>query len=190
MKFHDHSALEGTHAYLGASQSSWLNYDDEKMARTFKNFLATQRGTELHDLAAKMIRLRVKAPDDNKTFNMYVNDAIGFNLTPEQVLYYSPYCYGTTDAISYDDDRKFLRIHDLKTGLVAKPHVEQLRIYAALFCLEYDVRPGDIGFEFRLYYKDDIIIDKDATTEDIAVIMDKIVRMDKILKDVKGQFSL
>ena len=33
-------------------------------------------------------------------FRNYVNDGVGFKLTPEQILYYSPYCYGTADAIS------------------------------------------------------------------------------------------
>lgn len=188
MKWNDHSALEGTHAYLGASQCSWLNYDDEKMARTYKNFLSTQKGTELHDLAARLISLKVKLPESTKTLNQYVNDAIGFDLRPEQVLYYSPYCYGTTDAIRFDEDTGFLRIHDLKTGVITKPHPEQLRIYAALFCLEYDVRPSEIDMELRLYYKDEILIDNAVTKEEIAHIMDKIMRADKILRDVKGEF--
>ena len=74
--------------------------------------------------------------------------SIGFKLTPEQVLYYSSNCFGTADAISFKD--KFLRIHDLKTGVIPA-HVEQLEIYAALFCLEYKVKPQDIGMELRLY---------------------------------------
>lgn len=36
-----------------------------------------------------------------------------------------------------------LRIHDLKTG-ISPVHMDQLLIYAALFCLEYKIKPGSI----------------------------------------------
>ena len=62
---------------------------------------------------------------------MYVNDAIKFGLKPEQPLYYSRNCFGTTDAIGFDNG--ILRIHDYKSGIVPA-HEEQLFIYGSLFC--------------------------------------------------------
>ena len=59
--------------------------------------------------------------------------------------------------------------------------MEQLEIYAALFCLEYKVKPGDIDIELRIYQNDDILC-HNPTAEDILPIMDKIVHLDKILE--------
>ena len=180
MLFNNHKDLEGSHAFLGASKYHWINYDPEKLAATYKNYLATLKGTELHDFAAKAINLGVKLPKAKKTLNMYVNDAIGYSMTPEQVLYYSPNCFGTADSISFRNN--FLRIHDLKTG-ETPAHIEQLMIYAALFCLEYKVKPGEIKFELRIYQFDDIMI-CNPTAEDILPIMDKIISFDKIISDI------
>ena len=180
MLFNNHKDLEGSHAFLGASKYHWINYDPEKLAATYKNYLATLKGTELHDFAAKAINLGVKLPKAKKTLNMYVNDAIGYSMTPEQVLYYSPNCFGTADSISFRNN--FLRIHDLKTG-ETPAHIEQLMIYAALFCLEYKVKPGEIKFELRIYQFDDIMI-SNPTAEDILPIMDKIISFDKIINDI------
>ena len=183
MNFNNHSNLVGSHAFLGASNYHWINYDDEKVALTYKKFLATLRGTTLHDFAAQCIKLNQKLPRSKKTLNMYVNDAIGYAMTPEQVLYYSDNCYGTTDAISFRDN--FLRIHDLKTG-ETPAHIEQLEVYAALFCLEYHYKPSDIGIELRLYQFDDIFVE--TPTPDIIVpIMDRIVTFDKIIDEIKQQ---
>ena len=60
----------------------------------------------------------------------------------------------------------------------------QLRIYAALFCLEYGIKPGEIGMELRIYQNDEIIYDV-PTAEDIAPIMDRIVVSDKIITKMK-----
>ena len=180
MLFNNHKDLEGSHAFLGASKYHWINYDPEKLAATYKNYLATLKGTELHDFAAKAINLGVKLPKAKKTLNMYVNDAIGYSMTPEQVLYYSPNCFGTADSISFRNN--LLRIHDLKTG-ETPAHIEQLMIYAALFCLEYKVKPGEIKFELRIYQFDDIMI-CNPTAEDILPIMDKIISFDKIINDI------
>lgn len=139
MNFNRHSNLEGQHAFLGASKYHWINYTDDKIADSYVRFLATQKGTVLHAFAAQCILLGQKLPKSQKTLNMYVNDAIGYKMTPEQILYYSPNCFGTTDAICFRNN--FLRIHDLKTGEI-DAHIEQLEVYAALFCLEYH-RPDD-----------------------------------------------
>ena len=181
MIFNAHSNLKGLHAFLGASKYHWINYDEEKLIDLYSNFTAAQKGTMLHDFAAQCITLGQKLPKSRKTLNMYVNDAIGFRMNPEQILFYSDNCFGTADAISFE--RNFLRIHDLKTG-GTPAHMEQLYIYAALFCLEYNVRPANIEMETRLYQSNDILIDN-PTVEVIAPIMDKIITFDKLINKMK-----
>lgn len=183
MNFNKHSLFEGQHAFLGASKYHWINYDDAKLIESYSNYMAAQRGTELHEFAATCIRLKQKLPKSQRTLNMYVNDAIGFGMTPEQVLFYSENCFGTTDAISFN--KNFLRIHDYKSG-VTPAKMEQLMIYAALFCLEYRVKPGEIGMELRLYQSDDILV-ANPTAEDIAPIMDKIITFDKLITKIKSE---
>lgn len=183
MNFNKHSNLEGQHAFLGASKYYWVNYDEAKVAESYSKFLATQKGTVLHAFAAQCIELGQKLPKSRKTLNMYVNDAIGFRMNPEQMLYYSENCFGTADAISFRNN--MLRIHDLKTGVIPA-HMEQLEIYAALFCLEYKFKPGDIDMELRIYQGDDILVHT-PTAEDIAPIMDKIITFDKVIDKIKEQ---
>lgn len=181
MNFVKHSDLTGQHAFLGASKFSWLNYDDDKLVESYERWTAVQRGTILHAFAAQCISLGQKLQRSKKTLNMYVNDAIGFKMTPEQVLYYSENCFGTADAISFRNG--FLRIHDLKTGMVPA-HMEQLMIYAALFCLEYDTKPEEIEMELRIYQFDGIMC-HNPTPEEINPIINKIVSFDKILRKLK-----
>lgn len=183
MDWHNHYDLEGKHAFLSASKYHWINYSEDKLIETYNNYTAAQRGTELHDFAAQCIKLGQKLPKSKKTLNMYVNDAIGYRLTPEQVLCYSENCFGTADAIGFRDN--FLRIHDLKTG-VTPARMEQLEIYAALFCLEYRIKPSTIDMELRLYQSDDILV-HNPTAEDIVPIMDTIVTFDKLLYKIKTE---
>jgi len=183
VNFNKHSNLEGQHAFLGASKYHWINYDEAKLVESYTNYMAAQRGTILHEFAAQCIRLGQKLPKSRKTLNMYVNDAIGFRMTPEQPLYYSENCFGTADAICFRDNT--LRIHDFKSG-VTPARMEQLEIYAALFCLEYKVDPSDIDIELRIYQSDEILHHK-PTAEDISSIMDKIITFDKIINKIKEQ---
>lgn len=181
MNFNKHSELEGKHAFLGASKYHWIRYDDEKIAESYSRLLAVQKGIELHDLAARCIKLGQRLPKSKKTLNMYVNDAIGYKMTPEQILYYSPNCFGTADTISFRDG--LLRIHDLKTG-ATPAHMEQLEIYAALFCLEYRIKPGEISTELRLYQNNEIVY-LNPTVEEIGPIMDKIISFNKIISGLR-----
>lgn len=182
MIFNKHSNLEGQHAFLGASKYHWINYDEEKVAEAYTRALAAQRGTELHAFAAQAIKLRQKLRGTS-TLAMYVNDAIGYRMTAEQILYYSQNCFGTADSIAFN--KGLLRIHDLKTG-VTPAHMEQLIVYAALFCLEYGVKPGEIEYELRLYQSSEIVV-ANPTVEDIAPIMDKIVTFDRIINDIRRE---
>jgi hypothetical protein len=186
MNFNDHSAIKGSHAFLGASKYHWLNYDEEKLADAYSNFLAVQRGTELHAFAADCIRLRQKLQNTKKTINMYVNDAIGYKMTPEQPLCYSENCFGTADAICFSERKHILRIHDFKSGVVPA-HMEQLEIYAALFFLEYDeYKPSDTDIELRIYQSNDILIEN-PDPRYIFEIMNKIVVGDKIIRKMKSE---
>lgn len=181
MNFKKHSDLEGRHAFLSASKYHWINYDEEKLSDTYLKYLATQRGTELHAFACQCIRLGVKLPRTRKTLNMYVNDAIGYKMTPEQPLYYSENCFGTADAISFN--KNLLRIHDLKTG-VSPTSMHQLEIYAALFCLEYRKQPQDIDIELRIYQSGEVYV-HEPPSDDILEIMDKIILFDKRIDEIE-----
>ena len=180
MIFNKHSNLEGLHAPFSASQSHWLRYDDQKVIDVYNNKKAAEMGTKLHDWAKRTIDLGIKQPRSKKTIYAYVNDAIGFNMDTEVVLFYSPRFFGTADAITFRNN--VLRIHDLKTGKTPV-HMEQLMVYAALFCLEYKVRPGEIEMELRIYQNDEVIF-HNPTAEEILPIMDKIVHLNKLLEKI------
>lgn len=181
MNFNPHYDLMGKHAFLSASQYHWINYDEDRLIKAYDSHFAKEMGTRLHEFAKECIELGQKLPASRKTLNAYVNDAIKYKMTPEQILFYSYNCFGTCDAISYR--KGLLRIHDLKTG-VTPTHPEQLMIYAALFCLEYSVKPIDISMELRIYQNDDMNV-FNPTPEEIDAIMAKIVEFDKILNRIR-----
>lgn len=181
MNFNSHSELEGLHAFLSPSNYHWINYDEEKMVSRFNSYKAAQIGTELHELARMAINLGVKLPRTNKTLNLYVNDAIGFKMKTEQILFYSINCFGTTDAISFK--KNLLRIHDLKNG-ETKASINQLLVYDALFCLEYGYKPTDIEIENRIYQFDQFQ-SYVPDPEEILYIMNKIVEHDNKIEALK-----
>ena len=183
--FKKHHNLEGLHAPFSPSQSSWLRYDDEKALEVFMNKQAADRGSKLHHWAKQTIDLGIKQPRSKQTLYAYVNDAIGFQMDTEVVLYYSDYFFGTADAISFKN--RVLRIHDLKTGKTPV-HKEQVYIYAALFCLEYNVDPKEIKMELRIYQNDDIEV-YEPTAEEILTIMGIIIHFNKLLEQHEGGVS-
>lgn len=187
MQWNDHWRLEGQHAYLGASKHHWINYDLAKLRNHFANHLKAKEGDELHALAKILIQKRIKQIRNGRTFNTYVNDAIGFIMVPEKTLMYDEDFFGTPDAISYRD--KILRIHDLKTGRFPG-HMNQLKIYAALFFLEYGklerVKPHDVEIILRIYQNDEII-QEIADPDEIVRIMEwgkEAAREVKAMKEV------
>lgn len=182
MNFNKHLDLEGQHAYLGASKYHWLNYSDDKLVESYTNFMAIEMGTRLHAFAKEAIELGVKLPRNKKTLNMYVNDAIGFRMTPEQPLYYSENCFGTADSIAFS--KNVLRIHDLKTG-VTPASMNQLKIYNALFCLEYSISPNDISMISRIYQLNEIM-EEELDAEEIRDIMNRIIHFDKLIERIKA----
>lgn len=203
MIFNKHSDLAGQHAFLGASKFYWLNYDDDVLLTRYQQQYATTIGTVLHKLASDCIKNNIrlsKSADKHlitlelirndipidyvdvasilETLVPFVNDAIGFKMTSEQVLYYSENCFGTADVISFRNG--VLRIHDYKSGSLPA-HMEQLLIYAALFCLEYKINPRDISeIELRIYQNGEILYHKPGPDE-IIDITKKIVNADNVI---------
>ena len=184
MQFNRHTQLEGLHAVFSPSQSSWLRYSDERAIEVYTTKKASEMGTLLHAWAKETIDLGIKQPRSKKTIYAYVNDAIGFRMSTEVVLFYSPRFFGTADAISFRN--MFLRIHDLKTG--KRPvDMEQLLVYAALFCLEYKIKPQELeGCELRIYQNDDVMIHNPGPDE-IQEVMDVIVHLETVLSKVNEE---
>lgn len=207
MIFNQHSDLEGRHAFLSPSKYSWLNYDQDKLEEAYKRQYTTQIGTLLHDLAHRCIvnKIRLNKSDRHlvllnllengipqglintndilSTLVPFVNDALGFQMDSEVVLYYSDNAFGTTDAIAFKNN--ILRIHDYKSG-ITPVHMDQLYVYAALFCLEYIVKPESIKIELRIYQSGEVIYDE-PDPEVIRAIMNKIVDSDRFLRKHKEE---
>ena len=189
MHFNKHSELKDLHAFLSPSKHHWVNYSEEKLATVFLTNQAAQEGSELHDLAAILIKKGIKQRATRQTFNMHVNDAIGYRMSAEVPLVYSANCFGTTDAISFrkerGHERMVLRVHDLKTG-ITPCSMRQLMIYAALFCLEYNVRPGEIDIMLRIYKEDDIQ-EYIPDVDEIAHIIDRIITFDRQIEELREE---
>lgn len=207
MIFQQHPELRGKHAILTPSQPHWLRYSADQLYQKYESQYSQTIGTSLHALAETLIRNNLKLKKGDKltviahllndgipnnvididrvysNFMTYVNDAVGFKLTPEQILYYSPYCFGTADAISFRNN--FLRIHDYKSG-TTPAKMEQLMVYAALFCLEYNIKPGEIQTELRIYQNNEILY-HEPEADDILPIMDVIVSHSKTLEQIHGE---
>ena len=181
-----YSHLSKSHAFLSPSRYHWINYDNEKLIETFRNHKRAALGTRMHALAAELISLARRQPQTAEAFNAFVNDAIGFGMRPETLLYYSPRCYGTADAITYDNG--VLRIHDLKTGATPVPPgaTKQLLIYAALFCLDYVLDPLDLaGIHLRIYQNEEVI-EFDPEPQELFRVTRRIIDADKILQEVEA----
>ena len=187
MKVQSHPEVEGSHAFLSASSYSWIRYDADQIRKRVRTQMQHVLGTRLHALAAELISMNQKLADTNQTLNMYVNDAIGFRMRPEVVLFATRNAFGTADAIGFrkepNFDKMVLRIHDLKTG-VSKVSVNQLEIYAAFFCIEYDIHPRDITILLRIYQNDDFI-EYEAEPTDIMYIIDQIQTFDRVIEETR-----
>lgn len=179
MIWNPHSELQGQHALLSASKYHWTNYNDEKLARLYSSHSAARRGEALHAYAQMAIKLKQKQPANGKTVCRYVNDAIGFRMDTEVVLFYSLNAFGTCDAISFR--KNLLRIHDLKTG-ITQTSERQLYVYAVYFCLEYGFKPHEIQMELRIYQNDDVRI-YDPDRDELAHIMDRLMTADRIINE-------
>lgn len=200
---HRREVPEGSHAPFSASKYTWIRYTDhEEFRKARRASFAQQVGTALHELAAFCITHRIKVNSsalkvmiplylckarvprwifdvhDDAVDNLmkYINDAIGFGMDSEKVLYASEYFYGTTDAIYFSPDKRILRIHDLKTG-TTPAKLDQLMVYAAFFCLEYgsiyDFKPEDLDIHLRIYQGGEKVTARvnSTTPENLAELM-------------------
>ena len=73
----------------------------------------------------------------------------------------------------------------MKTGIIPA-HIEQLEIYASLFCLEYKLLPVNIDIELRIYQNNEVIYHIPESDE-IIPIMDKIKTFDRIIQEIKRE---
>ena len=203
-----HPELVGKHALFGASKHSWLNYDDEKLVAAYYNSFAAPIGTAVHEFAREYISKRVPLTDDQGSKNSlfihliksnipanvisldklfynlmpYVNDAIGYKMTPEALVYYSDISYGWVDTIAYS--RNLLRIHDLKTG-DGPVSMDQLMIYAAEFYLEHkrEANLSKSRTELRIYKNQEVVVHTPSNHE-IAAVMDKIIHANTVVDKI------
>lgn len=210
MNWNDHSDLSGKHSILAPSGVSWVEYlddDFDAIGRMCKSLYSQQIGTKLHEYAYWRIKEGKKLHKSDKdtlyvelrrsyipryiidldsiyeAYMTYVNDAIGFGMTPEVPLVYDPkICFGTADTIAFRKDA--LRIHDYKSG--KNPgNMKQLETYAALFCLEYTHNPSDISIELRIYQQDNMVI-ANPEPELIQSRMDKIVNLTNSIQMIQS----
>lgn len=210
MNFNDHSNLRNKHAPFSPSSYYWLQDTEEEAIKRYCTSFASTVGTILHELASEYIeygykmtkfdkkqipmRLLVngippmvvdRLPIDDIFENLmnYINDAVGFHMSPEVLLYYSDNVFGTTDAICFDERERMLRIHDLKNG-TQPAKIDQLMIYDALFCLEYGhilkFRPEDIKSELRIYQGGEIVY-CEPNADDVIMVMEQIKRIDSAM---------
>lgn len=186
-EFNRYPDLEGKHAFLSASKYHWIRYTPEKLLEKWDNHMTAAHGTRLHAFAKECILLGQKLPNTNQTLNLYVNDCIGHRMIPEQMLFVSPNAFGTADAIKFEvleNGTKVLRIFDLKNG-VTIASIDQLLVYAAFFCLEYNkIKPLSIEYDLRIYQNDEILY-AEVDPSDVAIIMDRIKEFDKLIEQAK-----
>jgi hypothetical protein len=181
VQFNSHYNLKDRHSFLSPSNYHWIRYTDEKLEERIITAEAAARGIKLHKLAHDLISLGVKLPHTKKSFNLYVNDSIGYRMSPELILYYSDNCFGTADALGFR--RNTVRIFDLKTG-ESKASVDQLLVYDALFCLEYHFKPFEIEHDLRIYQSDEVQV-FEVDPSDVAHIMDRIITFSKRIDEVR-----
>ena len=118
-----------------------------------------------------------------ETARMYVNDGIAYRMTVEQPLYYSETCFGTADTIAFRNS--LLRISDYKSG--AHPaDMDQVLTYAALFCLEYKIKPKDIKTELRIYQSGEIVLEE-PEPDDVQEIISSIVTVNRIAEKYQAK---
>lgn len=198
-KFYNHPEVkEGAHAIISPSRHILKQgYTTEQFDNYIRSTYSTVIGTSIHELASELIKARIRVGnkeavkmidlklyndgiprsvyDANNyipTFVPFVKDAIGFDMQSEQVLKYSDFAFGTADAIKFSNSKGELRIHDLKTGKIPA-NIDQLVSYAALFFLEYHLKPGDVKTTCCIYQNGEIVTALPQAS-DILPIMDQI----------------
>lgn len=137
---------------------------------------------EYGDLLTKHLRyLPGEAYISTKQF---ICDSIGFRMESEKKLSVSDKFNGTSDAVRYYLKENLLRVSDLKTG--SRPaKFEQVYIYAALYCYQYNLDPLKTNFETRIYQNAVINIEQ-PEGEIINDILKNILHKNDTLKKFEG----
>lgn len=193
MIFQSHLDVKGKHAFLSPSRVTWIEQSEEDLCRAYQRSYASDVGTSVHKIAEKCIfrgdklsksdrHLVTMALEDYgippdvfdssailETLVPFVNESIAYGMIPEVPLYYSPVCFGTTDAIAFNQDNGILRISDMKTG-EAPSDMRQLLIYAGIFFLEYSFVPLDGKTELRIYQHGEVTLSKPSSDEVMSVV--------------------
>lgn len=205
MIWNNHKDLEGKHALMGGSNYHWFSYDDITFEARYYSQFSQTIGTAIHQLAHDCIVSRTKlnkhdihliemtlykayVPKDAydpwlilENLIPFVNDAIGFHMSSEILLYCNQFCFGTADAIGYYEREKILRIHDFKSG-VTPSSIKQLYAYAAFFCIEYKINPKSLNLiELRIYQNLEVLIDN-PSGDTIQEYIDKIKNRTELIK--------
>lgn len=213
MKWNDHKEYEGKHAFMGGSNYHWLNYDSQAFENRYYSRYSQDIGTTLHQLAHECIVNRIKInkhdihliemamnkafiPKDAYDPNLilmnlipFVNDAIGFHMSSEVLLFVNQFCFGTADAIGYNEIERTLRVHDYKSGSTPAK-IEQCYIYIAMFCIEYKVDPRKLKLiEARIYQNCECLIDNPSADVilDIMSVIEKDISLIKIYLNREGR---
>lgn len=183
MRFKKHSELSDMHAFLSPSKYHWIRYDEEKIVRTYTARLAAQRGTEEHEYAQQAIALRILQAESPAALNRYINDSIRWKLLPEQTFFYSVHCFGHADAAGFNETKRVFRVSDYKSGRTPTS-MDQLKVYCALFCLEYDWSPMEISMEMRIY-QGKTPREELADPHEIMIIMDRIKTYSALIDEIR-----
>lgn len=211
-----HALFSGSlYSWTNIKAETDLAFEETLRARYYNSF-AKDVGTIMHAWACDRVRFRLNAvKSDSKSLLIYIikcyeanrdyiprsiasyyvdkcfpnimayiKDANGFRLDPEVSLKYADDFYGTADAILYKKD-EFLRIHDLKTG-TTPASLRQLEIYAAFCCLEYNIDPGSVDIELRIYQNDEILVGN-PSGEYIEALIDQIRKTRIIFEKIKKE---
>lgn len=102
--------------------------------------------------------LRYLPGDAFLSAKLFICDSIGFRMESEQKLSVSKIIEGTADAVRYYPKENLLRVSDLKTG--SRPaKIEQVFVYAALYCYENRLDPLKTNFETRIYQNGEVYIE-------------------------------
>ena len=178
-EIHEWAAIQIT---LGLKCSSMRDIAKSIKTMIFEKYYTEKYG--LSDFGQSLLENLKYIPNEVfTTLKDYVNDSISFFMVPEEcenATDYSENFFGTCDALYFDEKAKTLRIFDLKTG--SRPgKIEQLYIYAALYCLRNKVDPFDIKMDLRIYQNAEIIF-SDPAPEDIREFMDTIIRFDALAR--------
>ena len=156
------------------------------MAKSIKTLIFGRHHTDRWGLSEDgrllLQEMKYVSKDTYNTLKAFVNDSIAEHMEEEMDLVFSKEFRGTADAVHYDANKKKLMIFDLKTG-TGVSHMEQLELYAALYCLIKHIDPNTISFELRIYQNAEVVVFEPESGE-IKYIADRIEHFDDLSRDL------